>query len=217
MIRCKWIVSEPSLSSFHFQKYTPMADFTEHKSHVVTHALIITLLPLSPIPLLDWFLEPIVARRMFEPLVKYPSQRRHFIGKGGSFCLGCLTSLLLYPITKFLRIARFFLQFNSFIKTFFYWFYKGYIVYQAQNCLSDTSLKDHTTMTQFGKDLDIWLRKSEELPSLTNTNLNSFIAMRTLFLEASSGNLETINTALQNTDVLDSWLKTWAAEHDTPQ
>ena len=88
-----------------------MSDFETHKNHVITHALVITVLPFSPIPLLDWLLEPIVARRMIAPFMKYPDQRRHFIGKGGSFCLGCITSLLLYPLTKLFKILRFFLNF----------------------------------------------------------------------------------------------------------
>ena len=72
-------------------------------------------------------------------------------------------------------------------------------------------------MILLSRDLDNWLRTSKELPSLTNTNITSLVAMRTLFAEVSNGNFETINSALQNTDILDSWLKSWAAEHDTPQ
>jgi hypothetical protein len=196
---------------------TTPPDFTEHQSHVIKHALIITVLPLSPIPFLDWILEPILVRRMFEPLFKYPTQRRHFIGKGDRFCLGCLTGLLLYPIKKFVRIVKFFVQFNTFIKTFFYWFCKSYILYQAQNTISDACLTDNNKMILLSRDLDNWLRTSKELPSLTNTNITSLVAMQTLFAEVSNGNFETINSALQNTDILDSWLKSWAAEHDTPQ
>jgi len=208
----------------HFQSFqykpknmTTPSDFKEHQAHVVTHAIVVTLLPLVPIPLLDWILEPVVARRMFQPLFKHPTQRRHFVGKGGNFCLGCVTSLVMYPITKLLKIVKFFLQFNTFIKTFFYWFYKSYILYQAQHTLSENCLINHKKMFLLGKDLDHWLRKSNEVPSMTNTSLSSLEGLRTLFTEISNGNFETINSALQNTDVLDTWLKTWAAEHDTPQ
>ena len=93
-----------------------MSEFEKHKDHVIIHALVITMLPFSPIPLLDWFLEPVVARRMFAPFMKYPNQRRHFIGKGGSFCLGCITSLLLYPLTKLFKILRFFVYLQLYVK-----------------------------------------------------------------------------------------------------
>lgn len=193
-----------------------MSEFDQHKSHVITHAIVITLLPLSPVPLLDWFLEPVVARRLFEPLMKFPSQRRHFVGKGGSFCLGCITSLLLYPITKLFKIIKFFLQFKDFVKTFAYWYCKGFIVYQAQQTLSESCLNNHKSMVQFGNDLDRWLRTTEAISPFINS-LSSFAALRQLFSDVQTEGLSSLESQLQNTEALEQWLKTWSETHDTPQ
>ena len=185
-----------------------MSNFEDHKSHVITHALLITVLPFSPIPLLDWFLEPIIARRMFAPFMKYPNQRRHFIGKGGSFCLGCITSLILYPFTKLFKILRFFLNFKSFIKTFYYWLYKSYILHQAQTILRDDILQDHKQMFKFGQDLDAWLRKSQTVPNVNISQISSLEAMRNLFREVTDGGIQSV-AVLQDTQVLDHWLNAW--------
>ena len=193
-----------------------MSNFDAHKNHVIIHALMITVLPLSPVPLLDWFLEPIVARRMFAPFMKYPDQRRHFIGQGGNFCLGCITSLLLYPFTKLFRILRFFLNFKSFIKTFYYWFYKSYILHEAQTILQENSLSDHKQVLRLGRDLDLWLRTSQTVPNLGVHQLSNLEAMRTLFQEVTSGDLQSFDL-LKDTEALQEWIKIWAAEHDTPE
>lgn len=193
-----------------------MSNFDAHKNHVIIHALMITVLPLSPVPLLDWFLEPIVARRMFAPFMKYPDQRRHFIGQGGNFCLGCITSLLLYPFTKLFRILRFFLNFKSFIKTFYYWFYKSYILHEAQTILSDHTLNDHKQMRHLGRELDVWLRKTKTGLKFNTSKLTSLSAMRTLFQEVTSGSLQSFDL-LKDTEALQEWIKIWAAEHDTPE
>lgn len=193
-----------------------MSDFAAHKNHIITHALVITVLPFSPIPLLDWFLEPIIARRMLDPFMKYPEQRRHFIGQGGNFCLGCITSLLLYPITKLFRILRFFLHFKSFIKTFYYWLYKSYILHEAHTILSDTTLSDHKHMLRLGRDLDLWLRTSQTVPNLGASQLSNLEAMRSLFQEVTSGDLQSFDL-LKDTEALQEWIKIWAAEHDSPE
>lgn len=185
-----------------------MSNFKDHKSHVITHALLITILPFSPIPLLDWFLEPIIARRMLQPFMKYPNQRRHFIGKGGSFCLGCITSLVLYPFTKLFKILRFFLHFKSFIQTFYYWVYKSYILHEVQTRLTDAVLQDHKRMFTLGQDLDTWLRTSQAVLNVNISQLSSLEAMRTLFQEVTSDGIQSF-AVLQDTQVLDDWLKDW--------
>ena len=176
----------------------------------------ITVLPLSPIPLLDLFLEPIVAREMFAPFMRYPEQRRHFIGQGGNFCLGCITSLFLYPITKLFRILRFFLSFKSFVKTFYYWLYKSYVLHEAQTILTDQTLNDHKQMRHLGRELDVWLRKTQTGLKIDTSKLTSLSAMRTLFQEVTSGSLESFEL-LNDTEALQQWIKFWAVEHDTPE
>ena len=193
-----------------------MSSFEEYKNHVIAHSLLITILPFSPIPLLDWFLEPIIARRMLHPLMKYPKQRRHFIGKGGNFCLGCLTSLVLYPFTKLFKILRFFLHFKSFIQTFYYWLYKSYILHQIQTILTDDVLQDHKRMFTLGQDLDTWLRTSDAMPDFEVDQLINLKAMRTLFKEVTNGDLTSFEI-LQDTETLHTWIRIWATEHDTPK
>ena len=185
-----------------------MSNFEDYKNHVITHALLITVLPFSPIPLLDWFLEPIVARRMFAPFMKHPNQRRHFIGRGGNFCLGCITSLLLYPFTKLFKILRFFLHFKSFIKTFYYWVYKSYVLHQVQTRLQDDVLQDHKRMFALGQDLDAWLRTSKTVPDVHISQLSSLGAMRNLFQEITDGGIQSV-AVLEDTQVLDDWLSAW--------
>ena len=188
-----------------------MSTFDTHKNHVITHALLITILPFSPIPLLDWFLEPVIARRMLSPFMKHPDQRRHFIGKGGSFCLGCITSLILYPFTKIFKILKFFLNFKSFVQTFYYWLYKSYILHQIQAILDDDVLSNHKSMFKLGQDLDAWLRTSETVPNLGASKLSNLGAMRQLFQEVTSGGLKSFDV-LQDTTVLDAWICEWAEE-----
>lgn len=188
-----------------------MPTFDTHKNHVITHALVMTILPFSPIPLLDWFLEPVIARRMLAPFMKHPDQRRHFIGKGGSFCLGCITSLLLYPFTKIFRILKFFLNFKSFVQTFYYWLYKSYVLHEAQTILDDDILGDHKSMFKLGQDLDHWLRTSKTVPNLGASQLSNLGAMRQLFQEVTNGGLSSFDV-LQDTTVLDDWLREWTEE-----
>lgn len=193
-----------------------MSNFSNHQTHVITHSIVITLLPLSPIPFVDWVLEPIVARRLLTPLMKHPQQRRHFIGKGGNFCLGCITSLLLYPFVKLIKILRFFLQFNTFIKTFFYWYYKGYIVHQAQSCLSESTLQDHQKMFLLGQELDQWLHTSDQVPSMTSSTLTNLQSLRRLYTEVRNDGRNIVLTLFENTDSLDTWLEKWRDNHDSP-
>ena len=188
-----------------------MSTFDTHKNHVITHALVMTILPFSPIPLLDWFLEPVIARRMLAPFMKHPDQRRHFVGKGGSFCLGCITSLLLYPFTKLFTILKFFLNFKSFVQTFYYWLYKSYVLHEAQTILDDDILTDHKSMFTLGQDLDNWLRTSKTVPNLGASQLSNLGAMRQLFQEVTNGGLSSFDV-LQDTTVLDDWLREWTEE-----
>lgn len=188
-----------------------MSTFDTHKNHVITHALLITILPFSPIPLLDWFLEPVIARRMLSPFMKHLDQRRHFIGKGGSFCLGCITSLILYPFTKIFKILKFFLNFKSFVQTFYYWLYKGYILHQIQAILDDDVLSNHKSMFKLGQDLDAWLRTPETVPNLGASQLSNVGAMKKLFQEVTSGGLKSFDV-LQDTTALDAWIREWVEE-----
>ena len=67
---------------------------------------------------------------MFTPFMNVRINGGTLSDKGGSFCLGCITSLVLYPFTKLFKILRFFLHFKSFIQTFYYWLYKSYVIYR---------------------------------------------------------------------------------------
>ena len=185
-----------------------MSEFEEHKSHVISRAMVITLLPFLPIPLLDWFLEPVLAKKMLEPIMKYPEHGRHFVGKGGCFCLGCITGVLLYPFTKLFKILGFFLNFKKFIRTFYYWLYKSYILHQAQIELRDDTLQDHQVMLTFGQDLDTWLRTSPTVPNLGISQLSNFQAMQMVLQKISNEGMESL-AILQDTQVLDDWLSLW--------
>ena len=179
-------------------------------NHFVRQALLITLCPLLPIPLIDFFLVPILARRLFVPLVKEPYQARWFIQKDDSFCLGCLASIVLYPFFKIFKIAKFIFQFKSYMSTFQYWFYKAHLTVQffAKNPYNETK-----QIQEFAKNLDIFLR-SKEMNALFQRNLQSGwqnlgiidSIQRILQMATTTHDVEHPHELLLHTEIMDSWL-----------
>jgi hypothetical protein len=101
------------------------------------YAFSIAMCPMLPVPLLDFFLVPVIARRMFVEIVPHRRHARLFASKGDSFCLGCFVSVLLYPIVKFFKTIKFFLRLSSYVEEFQYWLYKGYILSRFLDSLPD--------------------------------------------------------------------------------
>ena len=106
-----------------------MNSFDKHSANIAKGSLLLTLLPLIPFPLVDFFLESIIARKMLRPLFKQPTFVRFFLGRE-NFCLGCIWGLIMYPILKLVKIFRFFIKFKRFIYTFYFWFFKGYLIFK---------------------------------------------------------------------------------------
>ena len=106
------------------------------------YAVAIALCPMLPVPLLDFFLVPVLARRMFIDILPHRRHARVFASKNDSFCLGCFLSVLLYPIVKFFKVAKFFLRLSSYVDEFQYWLYKGYITHLFLDALDGRELTD---------------------------------------------------------------------------
>ena len=73
-------------------------------------SLAITLCPLIPIPFMDFFLEPFLAKQMFSKTNSKEEGHTLFATKNDSFCLGCLWGIFsgVFFILKPLRIVRLF-------------------------------------------------------------------------------------------------------------
>ncbi len=196
-----------------------MDSFDKHSTDIASGALLITLLPLVPFPLVDFFLEPIIVKRTLTPLFLEPKFVKFFTGRG-NFCLGCLWGILMYPLLKLIKVIRFFVQFKRFIQTFFYWFYKGYIIHKAHQEFPSEWLKSSSHMIIFGRDLDIWLRSSQCTSLINQQTLNTFgglAQMKQLLDSWGQDKSESIANLLQHQGILDEWLTSWKNQHDTPQ
>jgi len=136
-------------------------------------SLLIALCPLLPIPFIDFFLEPVFARFMFKPIVP-KFQARHFVTTGNSYCLGCLLSIILWPVFKLVKTIGFILRFKSYVETFQYWFYKAHITQYAMENFPKGHWDNPEAVKDFAVALDIFLRKSE-MKSLFSKNLQKLI------------------------------------------
>lgn len=136
-------------------------------------SLMIALCPMLPIPFIDFFLAPVLARRMFKPMVP-KFQARHFVKTGDSFCLGCLLSMILWPIFKLVKVIRFIVKFKSYVETFQYWFYKAHITQYAMENFPEKHWGNPENVKDFADELDKFLRKSE-MKSLFTKNLQKLV------------------------------------------
>ena len=127
-------------------------------------SLAITLCPLIPIPFIDFFLEPFLAKQMFSKTNLKKKDIPLFATKNDSFCLGCLWGVfsgIFFFILKPLRIIRLFLRFQTYLKNFQYWLYKCYITDRAIDMFGEHILNDREMMFEFANALDMELRKGE--------------------------------------------------------
>ena len=127
-------------------------------------SLAITLCPLIPIPFIDFFLEPFLAKQMFSKTNLKKKDIPLFATKNDSFCLGCLWGVfsgVFFFILKPLRIIRLFLRFHTYLKNFQYWLYKCYITDRAMDMFEEHILNDREMMLEFANALDMELRKGE--------------------------------------------------------
>ena len=127
-------------------------------------SLLITLCPLIPLPFIDFFLEPILAKRMFSSSLPQKEIRSLFASKNDSFCLGCIWGIfsgLFFWILKPLRIIRMIFTFQAFIDTFQYWLYKAYIVERVVETFDEERITNTEWMHQFSIALDLELRKKQ--------------------------------------------------------
>ena len=198
-----------------------MTPFEKHNHHLVGHSLVLTLLPLVPVPFLDLILEPYFARRMFTPLLLDPTQSKHFIGRGGNFCLGCIWSIIIYPFMKLVKLAKIIVRFQSYIQSFYYWYYKGYLVLRAHELFDEVQLLDHAYMRRFGIDIDTWLRSPECKKILSNSataifdNISQMIRMYQAW-QADHSHLP-LDHLMQHQEMLDNWFTEWRQADDSPE
>ena len=196
-----------------------MNSFEEHSPYIAKGSLLLTLLPLIPFPLVDFFLESIIARKMLKPLFKQPTFVRFFLGRE-NFCLGCIWGLIMYPILKLVKIIRFFIKFKRFIYTFYFWFFKGYLIFKVHQEFPDQWLNDAKIMSRLAKDMDGWLT-SQECTSLVNQQavetFQNLKNIRDIFKSWEQNSKESMIYLLQHQSILDEWVHSWKNQHDTPQ
>jgi hypothetical protein len=102
---------------------------------LVTHAVLAGLTPLVPVPWVDDQLYLYALRSMVQRLgaahgKKLPSDDIEvLIAQTGRGCaLGCLGSVLVYPIKKVLRKLFFFLEWKRAVDTISHTYYRGYLL-----------------------------------------------------------------------------------------
>ncbi|MBW3636865.1 MAG: hypothetical protein KY445_10470 [Armatimonadetes bacterium] len=105
---------------------------------LVTHATLAGLTPLIPIPLLDdlfyrHFLRSLVKRLAATHARELSPQEIEILTaqKGRGCALGCLGTVLLYPIKKVLRKIFFFLEWKRAADTISHTYYFGYLIEAA--------------------------------------------------------------------------------------
>ncbi len=114
---------------------------------LVTHATLAGLTPLIPIPLLDdifyrHFLRSMV-KRLAATHAQEPSNAEIEIltaQKGRGCALGCLGTVLLYPLKKVLRKIFFFLEWKRAADTISHTYYFGYLI---QTALAEGWIQSH--------------------------------------------------------------------------
>ena len=102
---------------------------------LVTHAVLTGLTPLVPIPFVDDYVYAYFMRSMVQRLADSharqisPEDIAVLASQPGRGCaLGCLGSVLLYPIKKVLRKVFFFLELKRAVDTITHTYYQGYLI-----------------------------------------------------------------------------------------
>lgn len=104
---------------------------------LVTHAVLTGLTPLIPIPFVDDMVYSYLMRSMVQRLGSLhgaslnPEQTRTLADQRGGCALGCLFTVLLYPLKKILSKIFFFLEWKRATDIISHTYYHGYLVNAA--------------------------------------------------------------------------------------
>ena len=112
------------------------------RSTLVLYSTLAGMCKLIPLPFIDDIIQGVVIRRMLNQLLAHHNCEADSVAldrltRERTGCpLGCLYSLVLYPIKKILKKVLFFLSFKDFVDESSKWFHRGYLVqFAAQSAL----------------------------------------------------------------------------------
>lgn len=114
-----------------------MSEATEDipwRSTLVLYSTLAGSCKLIPVPFIDDIIQGLVVRRMLNQLLAHHGCEADSVAldrltRERTGCpLGCLYSLVLYPLKKIVKKALFFLAFKDFLDESSKWFHRGYLV-----------------------------------------------------------------------------------------
>ncbi len=113
----------------------PVNPETNNQRTIITHAVLIGLTPLIPVPVVDDLAKSYFQRRMVRSLAASHGRRLSdeevsalAVDRGGGGCLGCLGLLILYPLKKIFRKIFFFLEWKRAVDLTSASYHHGFLV-----------------------------------------------------------------------------------------
>jgi hypothetical protein len=122
---------------------------------------------------------------------------------------------------KLIKLVKVIVRFQSYVQTFYYWYYKGYLVIQAHECLSTEQLSNHQMMRTLGTDMDTWLRSPDckkmfsKSAAATFNNIAQMIRMLNMWKEHQDSS--PLTHLMQHQEMLDTWITEWDGHNDSPK
>ena len=145
-------------------------DAVPWRQTLVLYSTLAGLCKFIPLPFIDDIIQGFVVRRMFRQLLALHgieadgSALEHLTRERVGCPLGCLYTLILYPIKKILKKILFFLAFKDFADESSKWFHRGYLVqFGVQS--------GHITQRTLSEEVQLWpaILAIEEACAATDT------------------------------------------------
>lgn len=139
---------------------------------IVTHAVLVGLTPLIPVPILDDVVKGYFRRRMVRGLsaaqgrVLSDVEMAALTSEGGGGCLrGCAGTLVVYPLKKVFRKVFYFLEWKRAVDLTSQTYHYGYLVnYALQPRAGGATLMDLRPAAEVGRAIDAVCREAPIKP-----------------------------------------------------
>lgn len=111
-----------------------MSDLSiNHQSTTVSHSLLCAIACFIPLPFVDEYTQTKIGNRMFNKILDghgqpNPSAANILSRRYGSWCMGCIVSLFVYPVKKLIRTVALFLTVGNVVLECEYWISRGIIL-----------------------------------------------------------------------------------------
>ncbi len=138
-----------------------------NQNSLVTHAVLVGLTPLIPVPFVDDLVKAHLLRRMVIALAASharsvrPQDVETLIEDRGGCALGCLGQVVLYPLKKIFRKVFFFLEWKRAVDLTSRTYHQGYLIDYA---LSSDAIFGAKTMAEIRDAIDAVCRESPVKP-----------------------------------------------------